>query len=198
MRLELWIAAVSALVAASAFVFSVLTKRKADRNRELRNWQRVVIYSLIEDASHISFADLKSTYLQKAQQLLTLRVPRDEIQDDALRRILLDLQKDGVVIRQKDLTYQVQVKVPVEAWALDEFKQMSRQRILKPKILALVERESGLHTPEALVRRLHEQGAEVTFEEVDDLLYELRGFSTLKMGPTGKLEFVPPYSEKSP
>jgi hypothetical protein len=156
------------------------------------------LLSLIEDGSSISFAALKSTYLQKAQQLLSLRIPKDEIQDDALRRILLDLQKDGVVIRLKDLTYQVQFKVPLEAWAMEEMKQALPQRTLKPKILAIIERESGVHTPEGLVRRLHEQGAEVTFEEVDELLYELRGFSGLKLGPAGKLEFVPPYTEKSP
>jgi hypothetical protein len=104
MEAQAWIGAASAVIAASAFVFSVLTRRKADGEAELRNWQRVVIYSLIEQASPILFDDLKSRYLQKAQQMLFHRVPKKEIQDASLRRILLDLQKDGVIIRKDDFS----------------------------------------------------------------------------------------------
>jgi hypothetical protein len=197
MGLQLWISAVSVIVAASAFVFSIWTKRKADRDVELRNWQRVVIYSLIEETASISFEDLKSKYLQRAQQLLSHKVPKKEIQDDALRRILLDLQKDGVVIRLEDLNYKVQVKVPMEAWALEELKRQQIQRKLKPRVLTIVERESGVHTPETLVRRLHELGVNVSFEDLDDLLFELRGYPTVKKEPDGKLEFVPPYGEQA-
>src|SRR5262245_28782777 len=170
MNAQAWIAAISAFIAASAFVFSVLTRRKTERDAELRNWQRVVIYSLIEQASPLSFDDLKSRYLQRAQQLLSDPIPKKEIQDDALRRILLDLQKDGLILRKDDLRYQVQLKIPVEASALEELQRMRREKTLKAKLLALIERDSGVYTAETLVRRLHEQEITMSFEEVDGLL----------------------------
>jgi hypothetical protein len=46
------------------------------------------------------------------------------IQDDSLKRILLDLQKDGVVMRRTDLTYQVQVKFPMDASTVEELKRI--------------------------------------------------------------------------
>jgi hypothetical protein len=196
MGAQAWAAAASAMIAAFAFVFSVLTGFKTQRDAELRSWQRVVIYSLIEQAAPISFEDLKSKYLQKAQQLLSGKVPKKEIQDDALKRILLDLQKDGVIIRRDDCSYQVQVKVPMEAWAYEELKRLLRERTLKPKLLAIVERESGVHTSDSLVRWLHDQKIMVSFEEVDDLLHQLRGYASLKKGKNGKLEFVPPFDER--
>jgi hypothetical protein len=128
--------------------------------------------------------------------LLAIKLPRKEIQDDALRRVLLDLQKDGLIIRLDDFAYQVQVKVPMEAWALEQFKRMQLEQTLKPKVLAIVERENDVHTPETLVRRLHEQGIEVKFDELDDLLYQLRGHSSVKKGVDGRLQFVPPYDER--
>jgi hypothetical protein len=156
----------------------------------------VVIYSLIEQASPLSFDDLKSRYLQRAQQLLSDPIPKKEIQDDSLRRILLDLQKDGLILRRDDLRYQVQLKIPMEASAFEELERMRRERTLKPKLLALIERESGVLTAETLVRRLHDQNITMSFEEVDDLLYELRGGASVKKGTDGKLEFVPPYNER--
>ena len=101
-----------------------MTRRKTEREAELRDWQRVVIYTLIEEAAPIAFKDLKSRYLRRAQELLSRKVPRKVIQDDSLKRILLDLQKDGVVMRRTDLTYQVQVKFPMDASTVEELKRI--------------------------------------------------------------------------
>jgi hypothetical protein len=142
MELQDWVA-LSAVVAAASFVYAVLTRRKAERDAELRGWQRVVVYSLIEEAAPILFADLKARYLKRARELLSRHVPQKVIEDDSLKRILLDLQKDGVIVRRENLTYQVQVKLPVEFWALEEFKRMQRASLLKPKLLAMTEARGG-------------------------------------------------------
>ena|SRR2546421_6005089 len=102
----------SAVVATTSFVYSIIVRRRSERENELRNWQRVVIYTLLEEASSITFEELKACYLQKANALLSRHVPNKVIQDDSLKRILLDLQSDGLVIRRTDLAYQVQVKMP--------------------------------------------------------------------------------------
>jgi hypothetical protein len=44
------------------------------------------------------------------------------------------------------------------------------------------------------VRRLQEQGINVSFSDVDEVTYEFRGAS-LQMGKNRKLEFVPPWRE---
>ena len=44
--------------------------------------------------------------------MLSRHVPNMVIQDDSLKRILLDLQSEGVVVRGADLAYQLQVKLP--------------------------------------------------------------------------------------
>jgi hypothetical protein len=138
MEMQDWVA-LSAIIAAASFAFSVLTRRKAERDAELRGWQRVVIYSLIEERAPIVFDDLKSRYLKRAQELLSRNVPKRVIQDDSLKRVLLDLQSDGLIVRRENLSYQVQVKLPVEPWALEEYKRIQRANLIKPKLLALTE-----------------------------------------------------------
>jgi hypothetical protein len=71
MNLQGWALALSAVVAALSFVYSVLTRHKTEREAELRDWQRVVIYTLIEEAAPIAFIGLKSMYLRRAQELLS-------------------------------------------------------------------------------------------------------------------------------
>jgi hypothetical protein len=138
MEMQDWVA-LSAIIAAASFAFSVLTRRKAERDAELRGWQRVVIYSLIEERAPIVFDDLKSSYLKRAQELLSRNVPKRVIQDDSLKRVLLDLQSDGLIVRRENLSYQVQVRLPVEPWALEEYRRIQRASLIKPKLLALTE-----------------------------------------------------------
>ena len=155
MEMQDWVA-LSAIVAAASFVFAVLSRRKAERDAELRGWQRVVIYSLIEEAAPILFEDLKVRYLKRAQELLSRSAPKKVIQADSLKRVLLDLQKDGVIVRRENLSYQVQVKLPVEPWALEEFKRMQRARILKPKLLAMAEGRGAGPTSIWVRRKTHD------------------------------------------
>ena len=99
MTVQASIAAASAVIAATAFVFSLWVRWKGERDAELRNWQRVVIYFLIEESKaarkRASFEDLKSEYL-RSTAVAAMKLPRKEIQDDAFGgRVLLDLQRMG-------------------------------------------------------------------------------------------------------
>jgi hypothetical protein len=112
----------------------------------------VVIYSLIEDTAPTLFENLKSMYLQRSRELLSRRVPHQVIRDDSLKRILLDLQKDGVIVRDENLKYQVRVKLPIEASALEEFKRIERAKLLKPRLLAATD-EHGPARPSIWLRQ---------------------------------------------
>jgi hypothetical protein len=67
MSVQTWMPAISAASAALAFVYSVWVRLKTERDSRLRDWQRVVIYTLIQDMPGTSFDDLKAKYLQRAQ-----------------------------------------------------------------------------------------------------------------------------------
>jgi hypothetical protein len=66
---------------------------------------------------------------------------------------------------------------------------------LRPKIISLIEAESGKYTIDALVRKLMSESEHVNFETVDSVVHAIRGGS-IKMNREGKLEFVPPYEEQ--
>jgi hypothetical protein len=196
MNLQAWIAAVSVVVAAAAFVFSLWTKRRDERRSSIRDWQRVVVYTIIEENGPLQATGIQALYIQKAQQLLSFKVSRNELQEDALRRILLDLQRDGVVVRLENMQYQIQCKIPMESWAYEELIRTFNERKLKVAIRRIIEGGSGKYTVEGLARMLHDQGLEVSYEDLDSLVYDLRGYSSLKLNKTGTLEFVPPVEER--
>jgi hypothetical protein len=196
MNFQAWTAALSIAIAAAAFTCSMWAKYSDQRQASLRDWQRVVIYSILEEGQSSSFDALQSRYLQKAQQLLSQRIPRKEIQEAALSRILLDLQRDGVVIRMENAEYQVQKKAPIEAWSVELLNEMANERRLKPIILSIIEKENGVYTPDSLVRKLHAEGFDISFEDLDALLYQLRGYTSLKLNREGRLESVLPFDER--
>ena len=79
----------------------------------------------------------------------------------------------------------------------EEFRREFRVKYkMKPKLLRLVEKESGRYSVEEIVRILQEKGEDISFEEIDDLIYEMRGFASIILNDNGKLEFEPPYREK--
>ena len=195
MNFSEWTTTISVLIAACAFILSLYIKYRDERDANIRDWQRVIVYSLVEDSDEVSFKDLKSKYLQRVQQLVFIKLPKDKIQDDALRRILMELQKDSLIVKNERANYQLQMKVPVETWVLEQVRKKYHQDVLKPRILTIIERQSGQYTVEALVRKLQEENLDVSFDEIDEVIFELRGPSNIKKNKEGMLEFVPPYTE---
>jgi hypothetical protein len=68
-------------------------------------------------------------------------------------------------------------------------------RHLKPKVLAIVEQNNGKYTIDALARKLQELQEKVTFDELDEVISELRGPSSIKRNMDGKLEYIAPFNE---
>ncbi len=188
MELQAWIAAASLLIATSAFIFSALVRRNIDRNAELRSWQRVVVYSIIEEDGPISFKDIRSKYLQKAQQFLEKSISKIELHDDNLRRILLDIQSEEVIGKKEDGDYTLQYKPIVETWAREFLQDEMLKKKLKPQIIKIVEKEPGVHTVDTLARKLHELNLSVSFENLDIILEDLLPYRSLKKNEEGKFE----------
>jgi hypothetical protein len=196
--IEVWIAAIAATVATMAFLLSLWIRLTTERELQLRKWQRVVVYSIIQDLRRVSFEELKQRYLQSAQQFLTRSVPKAEIQDDALKLALLELQKENAIVRNSDLKYYLATKDELPADVMRSLTSFVEKDRMKMAITRLVEKDSGVYTPDSLTRRLTELGYDVSFSMVDDLVYEMRGLTSgsIKMGKDNKLMFIPPYEER--
>jgi hypothetical protein len=188
--------AISALVATATFIVSVVLRRRTEREQEVARWQRVVVYSIVNELRNATFKDIKSRYLENAAQVSTFRLPKEEIQDDALRRILLELMRDDIVVQDSQGSYRISAKPYMEEWAQEALEDMLLERRLKPKILRMVERQSGTYTADSLVRALHQEGLNVDFDKVDTILDDLRGYGGVRKDPEGRLHYEPPYGER--
>lgn len=93
-----WAAAISAVVACVAFVVSII-KYWDDVNKEkVEDWQKVAVYEYILDKGNSHFRDIKVGYITEAQQIDAFSIPTHEIQDESLRKILMDLQANNLII----------------------------------------------------------------------------------------------------
>jgi hypothetical protein len=165
------------LIAGVALLFSLYTTFGNQRIGRIRDWQRVAVHGAIEDLigrgeGPASIDRIQAEYLRQAQQLSQWRLPRREIQTHQLKRILLDLQRDGVITRDKDQRYHLQVISALDAYTADSVMSLIRQRDLRLKILRLVDAQTGI-SRESLVRILQEAGYGASFDEIDTVLFEL-------------------------
>jgi hypothetical protein len=125
-------------------------------------------------------------------------VPKNEIQDDALKLALLDLQKENAIVRTSEGAYRIPYRLEVEESSIKMINKMAIQRELEPVVINIVERESGIHTTDSLTRRLQELGYTATFQVVDAVVAEIRGIGhgSIKMTNDRKLLFNPPWEER--
>ena len=88
--------ALSLVISTATFVFNVVDRVIKERRDELLKWQRAIVYSIIQDGA-ITFEDIKLRYLAAAQQISDIKVPKKEIQDSALKLVLLSLVEGKLV-----------------------------------------------------------------------------------------------------
>lgn len=81
---------------------------------EIRQWQKTIISKiLIRENAPISFEDLKQKYRSEASAAQGVDVPKAELQEFALRRILLELAANNAVWFQENDTYRSPVILPI-------------------------------------------------------------------------------------
>ena len=85
-----WAAAVASLANVGIELGKI---NSAYHDHQLREWQAVVIYSVVEQAgvNGLSFAELRGRYLQASQQLAEFEIPKKDISDQALKFAVVDL-----------------------------------------------------------------------------------------------------------
>jgi hypothetical protein len=185
--------ALTAVVAVLALGFSLWVRFGDQRLSQTRDWQHVVIYTVIEELSlnkrHPTLVEVQAHYLQKAQQLMTFRIRRKELQEGKLRRVLMDLQAQGLVELGNDARYRLPSKSALDAYTAGELNSILKERRIRPRVLEILERKAGEVTREGLVKELERTGVDVTFDDIDNLVFALSRHRGVSVGPDGALAF---------
>jgi hypothetical protein len=80
-------------------------------------------------------------------------------------------------------------KATIDAYSATELNAILKERRLRPRVLAIMERKAGEVTREGLVRDLCQAGLDVSFDDIDNLLFGLSRHPGITVGPDGSLAF---------
>jgi hypothetical protein len=102
----------SLVLAAATYMYNVYRDRKKKTEKTIQNWQRVAIYKAISDGNAkngkpISFEDLQNAYVFNALTFKDTDIPKDKIQDNALRLALMSLLESKLIELQEDGKYRL-------------------------------------------------------------------------------------------
>lgn len=185
--------AISTVVGVITLSFAFYEHHQKERAEEIAHWQRVLIYKIISEGSGASFRDLKIRYVTEAQQLQTFKLPTREIQDDALRYALLDLQRDKVIYLAIGGFYRAVVEAPtggrdsIETAFRAQFTRQENLRVARPYVFRLINREGGRYTAEELLQRCHDDHITIEAEDFYNLIADLRAARLAATDTSGKL-----------
>lgn len=154
----------SAIVALLTFLATQWDRFKNNRNEEVRKWQSVLVYSILDKYGELSFDEIKSYYLQSAQQSLSLNIPKKEIQDEALLRILIGLLENRIVFYTVNRTYDLDLARPdnreeMNKTMMELVTKKEELSTLVPEIYDSLEKSTTKFTSDSLYRHLTEENS---------------------------------------
>jgi hypothetical protein len=198
-----WVAAaISMVVGASTFVITMIDRARRERRDELLKWQRMVVYSLVQQG-YTEFDDIKVQYITAAQQITGVDVPKKEIQDAALRLVLLSLLEGKLLSLTVDQRYVLNVvdldeqKKQTADLAYQLFTNQVQERKAIARIFETVEAQPGAYSVDSLHRLLHERGFELDFDSFSLAVRSLVNRRELYQAPNNRLYIKPPASGSS-
>jgi hypothetical protein len=150
-----WIMLIPGFIGAGSLFVGVLTymrshlqiKKQRDETI-IRHWQRVAVYKSIADGNArtgrpIDLSEIKRAYVAAALEFRDIDIPKDEIQDSALQRVLMSLIECRLIELMEDLKYRL---VFVSSWEQKlkslELMELTEQR-LGERIVLKLNREAG-------------------------------------------------------
>jgi hypothetical protein len=196
--------ALTLIVATVTFVLALSEHRKREQEKRVQNWQRVVVYKIINDGV-ADFDQIKIRYVTEAQQISTFKLPKEEIQDDALQLALMTLISDHLISKSADAdsAYLVnaasQHENQIKSLAMGQIqRQMSQNRILS-KLYETLEVNSGKYTIDQLYRMFEVEHMGYSFEDFDVLVRERMDRGVIVMNPQNQKlwlrALIPPKSQ---
>jgi hypothetical protein len=166
--------ALTLIVATITFVLAVVEHRQRERDRRVQNWQKVVVYKIIQDGT-TDFDEIKLRYVAEAQQLLDFELAKEAIQDSALQLALISLISDHLISRSLETGGYVLNVVSTQE---NEIKNLAMMQIQKKmaenhlisKLYETLEVDSGKYTIDQLFRNSEAEKLGYKFEDFDILV----------------------------
>lgn len=152
----------SALVALMTFLFSQWERYKKEKSEELREWQSVLVFRILDKHGDLTFDEIKGVYLQFVQQNYSINIPAKEIQDDALLRVIIGLLEERKVHYSEDGTYGIDLARPDEREAINKnlVEMMTKKEELNrliPIIYDTIEKSESKYNSDSLYRVISEK-----------------------------------------
>ncbi|WP_419768503.1 hypothetical protein [Arcobacter sp.] len=170
----------SALIAAFALAISLWNYWEDAEQSKIEKWQEVAVYEFILNNKLSTFQDIKVGYITEAQQITTFSLPKNEIQDDALRKIILKLQSNNL-IRLRDTGYYEAVLAtyqPNPTEMMDIIKRQQHLRdlfpIVKTKVIDLLNKDCGKLNQDEIYRYISDS-VDIEAPIFIDMLHSMRG-----------------------
>ncbi|MGR5503749.1 hypothetical protein ACQKP3_23735 [Vibrio sp. DNB22_10_4] len=100
---------VSTLVAICGGFFAMHKHFSDRREKEIREWQKVIMLRILrkEESADWKFDDLLAAYRLEAQAFQDHALPKKEISENALQRVLLELISTTVIEQRLDNSYRL-------------------------------------------------------------------------------------------
>jgi hypothetical protein len=100
------------------------------REKELREWQKVVIYKIFRqnEMKALSFTDVLEKYRIEAQAFLDVDLKKKEVSENALRRVLLELASSNILSMEPSDSFRLKVVVE-KADPRDLLQQVNRELV---------------------------------------------------------------------
>lgn len=195
---------VASIVGVLALLFSGYKYYESAKKVEIDNWQRIVVFSIIESTNGASFGNIKSSYLQFAQQLDSFELPKSEIQDGALQRLLLNLLREKTIVLDLDNKYKVmRIRMPQSeneeyemALSMIErkkvlYKSANKNRGLFYAISTLLTKSPGFYTTSSLYQEIEQENFDIDYTEFFNSIKQLINAGYLSEN-AGKLDMIMP------
>jgi hypothetical protein len=166
---------ISAMLALLALGWTIYEGNKRESQEQTRDWQKPIVYSIIRNKGGSTFEEIKGSYIQVATQK---GLSRDAIQDPELNRILLSLQETHVIALNAGGRYVPTLTSTMQdqavAGMMKEMEEQTKYRTARSRIISILESDSGKYTIDSLSRKLKEEGLDVNFEIIANLVTDLR------------------------
>lgn len=149
------------------------TNLQTERART-EEWQKLVVYSIVEKGftankyeSGVSFDQIKSEFLDEAETVIEIELPKEDIQPTALKKVLMCLIRDRMVYQTHDGKYAVN-----RSELLPGFGRLMQQERAGYDILFVLATESGKYDDQKLQTRIIDK-FQLTPQEYRYLITEL-------------------------
>ncbi len=103
-----------AVVGVSGGLVGLLKYFSGKREKELREWQKVVLYKIFcqDESNPLNFSTILEKYRIEAQAFIDIDLKKKEMSEDTLRRVLLELVSSNVLTFEPGGSFQLKVSVP--------------------------------------------------------------------------------------